>query len=74
MTRLAVTSWEFDRNSQCGTGDHHPHRVYCPDPGSCCGQGSGGLRCCLDSEDWPCAAKREHAADRSGALQEGMTK
>jgi hypothetical protein len=61
VARLAVSSWEFDRNAQCRTGDHHPHRVYCPDPGLCCLEPVGPLLCCLDSETWPCAVKRSHA-------------
>lgn len=30
VTRLAGSSWAYEPNAQCNTGDHHPHRVWCP--------------------------------------------
>lgn len=65
MSELRVSSFDFERNGQCGTGDHHPHNVYCPEPEWCCQTWDRiALLCCVDGEPWPCATKREHVEER----------
>jgi hypothetical protein len=70
MRCMAGSSLDFRSNGQCGTGVHHPHRVYCPDPEGCCGWEDIGLLCGVDKQAWPCDAKREHVAARRRAVVE----
>jgi hypothetical protein len=66
MRPMAGSSFGFRANEQCGTGQHHPHRVYCPRPETCCGWDDLGLLCCVDKQEWPCDVKRAHVAARVG--------
>lgn len=59
-------------------GAHHPHRWVCVDPECGCeddyddGQGFGPYRpldCCVCGQEWPCATKRQHVAERKAARQ-----
>lgn len=69
MRCMAGSSFDFRANEQCGTGVHHPHRVYCPDPDNCCdGAEDIGLLCGVDKQPWPCAVKQQHVAARRCAV------
>lgn len=46
---------------------HHPNRYYLCDDPDCCDNGCPVLTCAVCREDWPCATKREHVAQRRAA-------
>lgn len=64
---MGLGSLDYRTGPQCGTDEHHPHRVYCPRPDECCGWEDLGLVCHLDGEEWPCQVKRQHVARRAGS-------
>lgn len=62
--------WLAEHPRTCHVTEHHPHRRECADIGCNCaadmsdGKPVSKLDCHVCGEDWPCATKREHLAER----------